>query len=476
MKPAGRQLILRHLLMNFLLLVIDSLRADRLSCYGYRRPTTPNLDALAAAGVLFENFFTPVTPTQPAITTLFTGQTPLTHRIFAQSGRNHLRADAPWLPELLASHGYATAAIDNLALGKKWFRRGFRDYHAMADLESGEARHLRCTDFNREAAAWLKEHAAEPFFLYLRYGDPHTPYAAPAPYADLFYEGDPTVRNSGSLDAFYAQPLKSYLVEDWLAPAAQAIDGAAGRRIEDIEWCRAQYDAEVRFADDGVAELLRHLESAGVAENTAVIVVGDHGESLGEHGIYFEHHGLYDCTIRPPLIIRWPAGTTNTRRVAAATQLSDIAPTILEMAGLPIPDAFEGSSLVPLMRGETRRHVYEQIVCCEATWMCKWAWIENGRKLIIAREPDIYGKPPLELYDLNSDPREETNLVTADADLAREMLGRFEHWLAQQLAKTGETADPLREHGSVRAQLLRPPSLRKKFSRSVKRWCRKVWS
>jgi arylsulfatase A-like enzyme len=162
---------------------------------------------------------------------------------------------------------------------------------------------------------WLDCRRAEPFFLYLRYGDPHTPYAAPSPFAEMFYDGDPTMKNRGSLDEFYERPLKSYLIDDWLTPVARDLPGAQGSRIEDIEWCRAQYDAEVRFVDDGVAALLAHLEQRGLTENTTVIIVGDHGESLGEHGIYFEHHGLYDCTIRPPLIIRRPgAGNSESPR------------------------------------------------------------------------------------------------------------------------------------------------------------------
>ena len=461
--------------MNFVLLVIDSLRADRLSCYGYQRPTTPFLDSIADSSALFENFFTPATPTQPAVTTLFTGQFPLTHRIFAQSGRNRLAPDAPWFPEELARHGYATVAIDNLALGKKWFRRGFRVYKSLADLRTGEARYLRCTDLNREAMQWLDAKGKQPFFLYLRYGDPHTPYAAPSPYREQFYQGDPTTSNRGSLDEFYAHQLKSYLLDDWLIPAAAQWPGAAGDRIEDIEWCRAQYDAEVRFVDEGIAQLMSYLEKRGLSADTAVIILGDHGESLGEHGIYFEHHGLYDCTMRPPLLVHWPEKIDSGRRIAAWTQLPDIAPMLLEMAGVPVPKAVEGTSLVPLLTGQTSAHVYSQIVSCESTWMCKWAYREEDHKLIIAREPDMYGKPRLELYDLRSDPGELTNLADEQPDLATAMLARFENWLARQLAAKGESTDPLAMHGSVRGKLLRGPAAGRKIKQTIRQSVRRIF-
>jgi arylsulfatase A-like enzyme len=461
--------------MNIVLLVIDSLRADHLSCYGYPRATTPFLDSLAARGGRFENFFTPATPTQPAITTLFTGQHPITHRIFAQSGRNRLAKEAPWFPEMLAADGYATVAIDNLALGKKWFRRGFQFYRSLADLRTGEARYLRCTDLNKEAAHWLDAHGRQPFFMYLRYGDPHTPYSAPEPYRDLFYKGDPTVTNRGSLDEFYHRPLKSYLLEDWLNPAARRWEGAEGARIEDVEWCRAQYDAEIRFADDGVAEFVSHLEKRGLAENTAVFVVGDHGESLGEHGIYFEHHGLYDCTIRPPLIVDWPGANRTGRSVAAWTQLPDLAPTVLEIAGLPVPASMDGESLVPLLTGRTTEHVYREIICCESTWMCKWAYLKDDYKLIIAREPDMYGNPPLELYNRRADPEELTNLAGQQPSITSDMKARFDGWLSSQLARTGEIADPLTKHGSVRDELFRQPSVTKKIRRRIRNSVRKMF-
>jgi hypothetical protein len=132
----------------------------------------------------------------------------------------------------------------------------------------------------------------------------------------------------------------------------------------------------------------------------------------------------------------------------------------------------EGRSLVPFLNGAPAADADQPVVCCEATWMCKWAFIENGHKLIVAREPDIYGKPPLELYDLEVDPAELTNLASTQPQLVSAMLARFEEWLAQQLARTGETADPLRAHGSVRDKLLRPLSPRQKMTRGIKRWWR----
>jgi arylsulfatase len=320
-------------MQNLVLLVIDSLRADHLSGLGYPLPTTPYLNTLMERSAVFTRFFTPVTPTQPAITTLFTGQFPWVHGILAQSGFNSLPRNAPWLPETLRRNGYATAALDNLAQAKKWFVRGFKDY---MNLRTRSDEYYPWSRLNQHALKWLERYGSKKFFLYIRYGDPHTPYQPPPPYDGIFYAGDPTRRNAGSLNAFYERPLKRELISGWLEPAALRWPGATGPRIEDIEWVRAQYDGEIRSVDDGIKELIGFLEHRGLQENTIVVVVGDHGESLGEHGIYFEHHGLYECCLRPPLIIHWPGVTKKKRNIETITQLPDLAPTLLDMMGLAV--------------------------------------------------------------------------------------------------------------------------------------------
>jgi arylsulfatase A-like enzyme len=459
---------------NVLLLVADSLRADRLSCYGCPRPTSPRLDALAGSGARFLRFFTPATPTEPACTSLLTGQFPLTHGILAPSRRRRLSRRAPWLPGILAAQGYATAILDDLAWSEHW-GRGFG---ARLYRRTSEDEYLDGFAMNRMARPWLAAQRKGPFFLYLRYGDTHTPYWPPARYRTLFYAGDPTTTNRGSLDAFYARPLKPYLGGRWLEPAARAWPGAAGRRIEDLEWCRAQYDAEVRALDDAVAELLDGLEGLGMLENTLVAVLGDHGESLGEHGIFFEHHGLYDVTLRPPLIVHAPGRIAAGQRIESVVMTPDLAPTILELLGLPIPAgppasrAMEGRSLVPLLAGQPTLTPRRVVAASEATWMCKWAYRTAEYKLIVAREPDLYGGPPVELYDLAADPAETVNLADTRPDVRDGLRAEFEGWLGQRLTASGRRGDPVRAHGSMHRKFLRPLPLRKRIKRAVRAWWR----
>jgi arylsulfatase A-like enzyme len=449
--------------VNLLLIVIDSLRADRLSCLGHSRPTSPTLDGLAERGCLFSEFFTPTTPTHPAVTSLFTGQHPLTHGVLTRSDRLALPADAPWFPEVLAAAGFDTAAVDHIVSKGRWtwFARGFQSY---VNLRSRDE-YIDCFRMNRAAIDWLRERGRRPFFLYIRYGDTHTPYLPPTKYRGLFYTGDPTTTNRGSLDGFYDSPLKSVVVTG-LGTLAAEWPGSRGRRIEDLEFVRAQYDAEIRVADDGVAELLGELERQGRADDTLVAILGDHGESLGEHGIYFEHHGLYDNVLRPPLILCGP-GVPRGRRIDAPTLLTDVAPTVLELLGFATQEGVEGRSLVPyLAAGAARFH--SQVLAVECTWMAKWALRKNGFKVIVSREPDFYGNPPVELYDLGSDPGENRNLAEERPDLRDALVEDLESEIARRLAALGRSVDPVRAHGSIRDKIFRKPSFQRRMKRLVR--------
>ena len=428
--------------MNVLLIGIDSLRADRLGCYGYGRPTSPFMDGLAAQGLLFEQFFAPVIPTQPSFTTFFSGQMPTTHGIMAHRGDWRFADDRPFLPELFQAAGYATAAIDNLAdhHQKDWFRRGFDAY--INPREPGT--YPDCFLYNRAAIEWLKHKGDRPFFMFVHYWDPHTPYLPPKSYRNLFYEGDPTVRHPGSLKGFYERPLMDWWPEKWMDRLAQEWPGASGGHIADIEFVRAQYDSEVRCADDGVREMVGALEEMGVLDDTAIVIWGDHGEELGEHGIYFDHHGLYESDIKVPLIVRWPG--VYGRRIGALTQHMDLAPTILEGAGLSVPEAMDGQSLWPLIRGQANGRP-DVLLTGECTWMAKWALRRDGWKVIVAREPDFYGKPARELYDLANDPGEQRNLAEDDPARAREMAAQLEDVLWARLKQAGRSEDPVAAHG-----------------------------
>ena len=223
---------------------------------------------------------------------------------------------------------------------------------------------------------------------------------------------------------------------------------AAGDRVTDVEFVRSQYDAEVRCVDDGIRELLGSLDELGLAEETAVFIFSDHGEELGEHGIYFDHHGLYESNIRVPLIVRWPGsdefiGT----RVRSLVQHADLAPTVLDGAGLKVPREMDGRSVLPLIHGVADDRTGELLLTQECTWMAKWAVRVDGWKLIAALEPDFYGNPMRELYDLSGDPGEQRHLARDLPERKREMGEILTSERSRRLARVGRTVDPVEAHG-----------------------------
>lgn len=433
--------------MNVLLIDIDTLRADHLGCYGYSRDTSPNIDRLAGEGCLVEQMLCPGIPTHPGHTTIYTGMHPIAHGIVSHGGDRDLDRDAPWLPSLFQQAGFTTCAVDNLFDEKPWFARGYEFY-----INPASRRRLgllvTAEEVNRRAIAWLRSHCREPFFLFVHYWDPHTPYIPPKHLRDSFYQGaNPTDPANHSLDALDRQPLGRFWRENWLE---KLVPG-----LTDIEYVSALYDAEIRYVDQAVGDLLDALDACGCAEDTVVVVTSDHGESLTEHDILFDHHGLYQPTVCVPFVCRWPAGgIAGGRRLPITADHRDIAATLLSASGAEVPDAVEGRDLYPLLAGRRDASAYtdlpsrrEPLVMEECTWQAKWAVLAEGYKLIAARGPDLHGMPPLELYHLPTDPVENSNLARERPEIALDMLELLESWIAERIRRHNLPGDPLVTQG-----------------------------
>jgi arylsulfatase A-like enzyme len=425
--------------VNVLLIVVDTLRADHLGCYGHRHGTSPNIDALATGGVLAERMFCEAIPTQPSFTTLYTGLHPIVHGIIAHNDNAVLTRKTPVLPELFLEAGYATCAVDNLGRARPWFQRGY-EFIIDPSLRHILPLGVTCEELNARAIPWLRAFAGDPFFMMVHYWDPHYPLVPPGRFRGLFYEGsNPTDPANRSLATWWEHPLGMMARDTWLRTA----DGL----ITDADYLVALYDQEIRYLDEGVGSLLQTLEDLGLAENTLVLLMADHGESLTEHGIYFEHHGLYDCTTRIPLIMRWPGRLPAVTRLPQLLHTSDIAPTLLEAAGLPTPGTVTGRSFWKLAAGQAQSDGHQRVICAESTVQAKWSLRTDRHKLILAREPDFYDNPPRELYDLVADPGETHNLAQEQPELAASLEAELEGWIADQLRQQGKTTDPVGEQG-----------------------------
>lgn len=409
--------------MKIVFVSLDTLRASRLSAYGYGKPTSPYLDRIASQGVLFERAYAADIPTEVAHTGIFTGKVGLTTGVVAHGSElTSLPRSVGWLPAMLFGAGLTTAAIDNLYQLKEWFARGYRYYIN----SSGRQRWIDGRTVNELAKAWLNEHAGEDFFLFLHYWDPHTPYLPPEKYVSRFYDAgrDPRDPANRSMERAYnngAYPFFKYHHYDLLGP------------VTDAEYINALYDAEIGYLDDLLQELDETLERLGIQGDTLLVLFGDHGESLTEHDIFWDHCGLYEHTVRVPLIMRWPGRIPAGRSVSGLVQQVDMMPTLLEAAGLPVPDGLDGRSLWPAIRGEASG-AHDTIYLSECAWQAARGITDGSYKLIVTYDPGPFKRPPRELYHLEADPDETVNLAETMPALADRMEQQLNDWVAGKLA------------------------------------------
>ncbi len=410
---------------NIVLIGIDSLRADHMSCYGYHRLTTPHIDRFAQEGTLFERTYSAHIPTTSAYASMLTGMDVFTTQVVALRHKGPLRPEVRTLAEVLREQGYHTTCV---GFSGNPSSRGFDTYLDYAGWGSwNEGRNPKAQNLNRVAIPELDRLVSlkEPFFLFLRHMDPHAPYLPPEPFERMFYHGnecDP--RNKSMEPVMSFKPFRDFFAS-WMPPG-----------ITDKDYVIAQYDGAIAYMDAAIRSIFTALESHGILDDTIVVINADHGESLYDHECWFDHHGLYDCTLHVPLIIRYPKKVPAGQRVAGYNLHQDLMPTLLELAEIETDIPFDGKSLMPMIRGEVASHASEFYIT-ECTWMRKHGWRTPQWKLIVALEPDFHFKPPVELYNLVEDPEEHVNLAEAHPDIVSVLRERMERWIARREQETG---------------------------------------
>jgi arylsulfatase A-like enzyme len=421
--------------MNVILVSLDTTRADRLSCYGHHRRTSPHIDRVADEGVLFTSHFSPHIPTYPGHTTMMTGRDIYAHQVTSQSHTPEPATGIRMLAEILRDQGYHTGAADNLG---RWFARGFDDYRTYAwdtsaqrDWRKGEA--VTSTAISVLDAAAVQD---KPFFLFLHFWDPHTPYLPPAPFDRMFYRGNEKDPANRSMDRLWSFDCFNRYFAEWMPG------------VTDIEFPKAQYDAEIAYMDACLASVLTRMDEVGVTGDTLLVLTADHGEELDEHEHWFDHHGLYDTNIHIPLILRCPDRLPAGKRIGGLTSMVDVAPTILDLLNLneaAAAERMQGRSLVPLVDSPsaTDRGTTDYLHITENTWMKKRGIRTHRWKLIVPLEtPDLHGNSEVELYHLPDDPGELNNIAREKPDVVEKMTRLLEEWVEARLAETG-LPDPL---------------------------------
>ncbi len=321
-RPAGIRLAPTR---GYVLISIDTLRADHVGAYGYDKPTTPFLDSLAARGVLFERAYAPIPATLPSHLSMFTGLYPGEHGVYPPSGI--LSPDIPTLPERFRAAGFRTAGHSEggYVMGGYGFARGFEEW---TDTEYTSDADVDRT-FGRGAEFLARVGSDERFFLFLHTYAVHDPYAPPGG-AGGFFEGAPPA------DAF--EPTGENLAS-FNRGRLRVAPGA-------VDWYRALYDASVRYVDGALERLVGELERLGLADETTLVVTSDHGEEFLEHG-RLAHTQIYPESLHVPLIVI-PPGNGAAVRVPGLVQLVDLPTTLVELAGLEPLLPGGGRSLLPL--------------------------------------------------------------------------------------------------------------------------------
>jgi len=378
--------------LNFIIVTVDTTRADRLACYGFGNIETPTIDLFASRGVRFEHCYAQTPLTLPSHTTLMTGTLPLFHGI-RDNGGFVVPAQLKTMAELFKEKGYATGAfIAAYVLDSKWgLDQGFDTYFDKFDL--GKFKRISLGTVQRpanevmaEALPWLERNKGGKFFAWIHLYDPHSPYDPPPPY-DKLYAAHP-------------------------------------------------YLGEIAFADAQLRRLWELLAGNGLDRNTVLVLAGDHGESLGEHGEQAHGFFVYQGAIHVPLVVVTPFPKFQGVVSAEVAGLSDVLPTVCEMAGLAVPAEVQGHSLVPAFTGRRRK---APVPAYSETYYPRFHYGWSDLKSVQDDRYKLILAPVPELYDVVADPHEERNLVYLEKGVYDKLSAEAESFIRESGLNAYET-------------------------------------
>jgi arylsulfatase A-like enzyme len=422
-RPVGRD----HR-FNVLVILVDTLGAQHVGAF--MNPSmnhTPQMDALAARGVVFRRAYATSPWTQPSVASVFTGALPSRHGMRAIG--DPIRPDVETLAERLGARGFRTGAlVSNFLLRPEFgLERGFSSYQSPGYLGP---KTITSDDVTSRAIAWLDDHVDSRFFLFVHYFDPHYSYRHhPRFDRTSDYAGDLTP----DMDIWELRRRRRDLTP------------------EDIDYLVGLHHEEIAFTDSQIGRLLDHLEALGKSTDTLVVLTADHGEEFMRHGWIGHTRTLYEELLHVPMIVAWP-GVIEPGEITAPVSLVDIMPTILELDGDPVRrPVWEGRSLVPLLSGgdplaPTRRIFAEVSFLAGLEDPQRREKIAFKTSLVWRRHKVIHDllSDAWELYDLEDDPEELRNLIDQHPERA-ELVGALDVWEADHLGAATNDSDRIDE-------------------------------
>lgn len=428
-----------------ILISLDTLRADHLSCYGYGRETSPHMDALSADSALFENVYAPSPWTLPSHVSMLTGMHCVHHQVAYDNEK--MDPDLGTIADCLRREGFFCSAFTGGGFVSSiyGFSKGFDTYDEGAGgvFQQDSAERLFAA-----ASRWLDERGAgNDFFLFLHTYQPHDPYACPYPFRRMFLDDD---AEWGDIDLMGRLGGKPGIF--------QPLPDRARRNVV------ALYDAEIRYTDESlIGPLMRKLKELGLYDQALIMVTGDHGEEFFEHGGWGHGHNIFDESLKVPLIVKFPGSRFAGSRIGSVVSLVDIMPTILETFSAEFSvEEMDGKSLIPLLKGREsgdRTFMAELAGNVLNSRIPRQLGINQDRRKLIVTERyrpedrDFFltpppERPPLALYDLNTDPGESENIADKEASLSSRLLHMLQerYRLAPQRRRSeAEMDDTLKE-------------------------------
>ena len=383
--------------------LVDTLRADHTTPYGYARDTTPELAKFAKDAVVFESAVAQASWTKPSVASLFTSLLPGRHR--AVQLRDSLDPGHVTLAEMLQGKGYATgAAIANsiIYLQGVNFDQGFDFFDGIHGAEKRPSKMVEAAGVVDGALEWLDERRGFPGFLYVHTVDPHVPYTPPPPY-DRMYEPHPAADHNA------VDPRVDY------------------REPADRDRFVAQYDGEIAYGDREFGRFIGEIKKRGLYDRALIVFMADHGEEFQDHGGWLHGRSVFDELIRIPLIVKFPQQRDAGRRIAQQVQEVDILPTILESLGLPVPapPVIAGRPLQPVVRGETP----EPPAVAEISHR---GYVAHGMRTRRDKYIRVFSPAQAEMYfDLARDPKERTNRLEENRERSRVLRAGLEEAMVE---------------------------------------------
>ena len=432
--------------MRIIFFDIDCLRPDHLGCYGYPRPTSPTMDAIAKEGVRFEHCYCSDSPCLPSRTAWASGRFGIRNGVVSNVGagaRFRIRTTSYGGPQKdnemfmrhLRAHGYEPISFSNFAdrHSAMWFATGWTEFHTPNLKGGGET----AEEVNEPVLRWLRHSAKrENYLLHINYWDVHRCYKMDASWADRFkgtpapdWPDEETIgRHQSIAGPFTAQGQ----FKSGKSPFPLMPDSIASRK--DFEHMITGYDAAIAYVDHHMKMVLDELDRQGVLDDAVIIISADHGDAFGEHGIYSDHVCADECIHRIPLILRWPGLTPPGHACDALLYNVDLPPTLCDLLDIPIPEDWDGRSFAENVKGQPGLD-REYLVWGHGLYTVQRA-VRTKTHLMI-RTYDDFGYPfeQVELYDMESDPYQTRNLREERPDIVRQCDHYLTDWVHEQLSK-----------------------------------------